>query len=327
MVNNSNLLDVKDLELSFFTDYGEVPAVRGVSFYIKKGESLGIVGESGCGKSVTVSSILRLIPSPPGKIKNGEICFGGKDLTKISEKEMRSVRGNQISMIFQEPMTALNPVISIGKQVAEAIHIHQGLSKDEAFKEAIKLLKLVEIPSAAQRAKEYPHQLSGGMRQRVMIAMALSCKPKLLIADEPTTALDVTIQAQVLDIIRKMRDEFGTSVLFITHDIGVIAEICSRVIVMYSGEIVESGEIKDLFANPLHPYTQGLFASIPKLDHEEKRLHVIKGMVTDPLLPPTGCYFHPRCPKATELCKREAPQLRLVGEEREVACHYVEGCK
>lgn len=321
-VTNNTLLEVKDLAVSFFTDNGEVPAVRGISFDMDEGESLGIVGESGCGKSVTVSAIMRLLPSPPGKIMKGEIWFKGHDLLKLSENAMCDVRGDEIAMIFQEPMTALNPVQTIGHQIAESLRLHMHMNSKEASSRAVELLKLVEIPSPEMRANSYPHQLSGGMRQRVMIAMALACKPKLLIADEPTTALDVTIQAQILDLLRRMRQEFGMTLLMITHDLGVIAEMCDRVIVMYAGVAVEYGEIKELYAHPYHPYTQGLFDSIPRMNEDVETLHVIEGMVSDPLDPPSGCYFHPRCPYCTEHCVEDAPKLRNLGDGRLVACHY-----
>lgn len=321
---DSELLRVKDLEVSFFTDSGEVRAVRGVSFGLGRNEALGIVGESGCGKSATVSAIMRLLPVPPARIKEGSVSFEGTDLLKLPEREMLKVRGNRISMIFQEPMTALNPVMTIGDQIAETMLIHQKISRAEAKEKAVRLLKLVEIPSAEKRAQDYPHQLSGGMRQRVMIAMALSCDPDLLIADEPTTALDVTIQAQILELLKKMRNEMHMSILLITHDLGVIAEMCDRVIVMYSGKIVEAGDIKTIYARPMHPYSKGLFASIPRMDQDVEKLHVIKGKVCDPLDPPPGCWFSPRCPYCQEKCTREEPGLATLPDGRQVACHFVE---
>jgi len=321
---DNTILDVKDLKVSFYTDNGEVPAVRGVTFDLRKGESLGIVGESGCGKSATVSAIMRLLPIPPAKIKDGTIMYEGVDIAKTPEREMLRIRGAKIAMIFQEPMTALNPVMTVGSQIAEAILQHNKISKTEANQKAVELLKLVEIPEAEKRAASYPHQLSGGMRQRVMIAMALSCQPEILIADEPTTALDVTIQAQILDLLRKMRKETGTSILLITHDLGVIAEMCERVIVMYSGRIVEKGDIIPIFEHPMHPYTEGLFNSIPRMDQDVEELHVIKGRVSDPLDPPSGCWFHPRCPYCRDKCKEIEPELRTMQDGREVACHFAE---
>ncbi|NMB46337.1 MAG: ABC transporter ATP-binding protein [Firmicutes bacterium] len=314
------LLDVRGLKTYFYTEDGVVPAVDGVDFAINRGETLGIVGESGCGKSVTSLSIMRLIPDPPGKIIDGEIVFEGSDLLKRTEAEMRKIRGNDISMIFQEPMTSLNPVFTIGNQIMEAIVLHQNLDKGAAREKAIEMLRLVGIPSPEKRVDEYPHQLSGGMRQRVMIAMALSCNPKLLIADEPTTALDVTIQAQILDLMRHLRDEFGTSIMLITHDLGVIAELAERVVVMYAGKIVERADVKPLFGDPMHPYTLGLLGSIPKLTEQQSRLQVIDGVVPNPAFMPEGCRFHPRCKEAREICKAEQPELIQLKPGHEVAC-------
>jgi len=314
------LLEVRGLKTYFYTEDGVVPAVDGVDFALNKGETLGIVGESGCGKSVTSLSIMRLIPDPPGKIVDGEIIFEGSNLLKKAEAEMRNIRGNDISMIFQEPMTSLNPVFTIGDQIMEAIILHQRLSKADARKRAIEMLRLVGIPSPERRVDEYPHQLSGGMRQRVMIAMALSCSPKLLIADEPTTALDVTIQAQILDLMRKLRDEFGTAIMLITHDLGVVAELAERVVVMYAGKIVEQADVKPLFGNPLHPYTVGLLGSIPKLTEQQERLQVIEGVVPHPAFMPKGCRFHPRCKEAREICKVEEPELMEQEPGHLVAC-------
>ena len=297
------LLSVRNLKTHFYTEDGIVPAVDGISFDLERGGTLGIVGESGCGKSVTSLSIMGLIPSPPGKIVDGEILFEGRDLTKLSEAEMRKIRGNEISMIFQEPMTSLNPVFTIGNQIMEAIMLHQKLDKAAARKKAIEMLSLVGIPSPEKRIDEYPHQLSGGMRQRVMIAMALSCNPKLLIADEPTTALDVTIQAQILDLMRDLQKELGTAIIMITHDLGVIAELVDQVVVMYTGIIVERGDVETIFANPQHPYTQGLLASIPRLDMDVERLQAIPGSVPTPGNFPKGCGFHPRCPYAKDICE------------------------
>ncbi|NLM38507.1 MAG: ABC transporter ATP-binding protein [Firmicutes bacterium] len=315
------LLSVRNLKTHFYTEDGIVPAVDGISFDLERGGTLGIVGESGCGKSVTSLSIMGLIPSPPGKIVDGEILFEGRDLTKLSEAEMRKIRGNEISMIFQEPMTSLNPVFTIGNQIMEAIMLHQKLDKAAARKKAIEMLSLVGIPSPEKRIDEYPHQLSGGMRQRVMIAMALSCNPKLLIADEPTTALDVTIQAQILDLMRDLQKELGTAIIMITHDLGVIAELVDQVVVMYTGIIVERGDVETIFANPQHPYTQGLLASIPRLDMDVERLQAIPGSVPTPGNFPKGCGFHPRCPYAKDICEaKRPPAFKADGEGHYAAC-------
>ncbi|NLK08465.1 MAG: ABC transporter ATP-binding protein [Firmicutes bacterium] len=314
------LLEVKGLKTYFYTDDGVIPAVDGVDFTLNRGETIGIVGESGCGKSVTSLSIMGLIPDPPGKIVDGEILFEGADLLNKSEAEMRRIRGNEISMIFQEPMTSLNPVFTIGNQIMETIMLHQHLNKTEARKQAIRMLQLVGIPSPEARIDEYPHQLSGGMRQRVMIAMALSCNPTLLIADEPTTALDVTIQAQILDLMRELRDEFGTSIMLITHDLGVVAELAEQVVVMYAGKIVERADVKSLFVDPLHPYTLGLMGSIPKLTEEQERLQVIEGVVPNPAFMPEGCRFHPRCQEARDICRQEEPPLLEHKPNHEAAC-------
>lgn len=314
------LLEVRNLKTYFYTEDGVVPAVDGVDFSIDKGTTLGIVGESGCGKSVTSLSIMGLIPNPPGKVVDGEIIFEGEDLLKKSEAEMRRIRGNDISMIFQEPMTSLNPVFTIGNQIMEAIILHQGLSKSDARDKTVEMLRLVGIPSPEKRVDEYPHQLSGGMRQRVMIAMALSCNPKLLIADEPTTALDVTIQAQILDLMRKLKDELGTAIMLITHDLGVVAELCEQVVVMYAGKIVERGDVETIFAEPTHPYTLGLLGSIPKLNETQRRLQAIPGVVPNPAFMPEGCRFHPRCRYATEECRNQEPELMDLGGGHEVAC-------
>ncbi|HEY3316227.1 MAG TPA: ABC transporter ATP-binding protein [Bacillota bacterium] len=314
------LVEVRNLTTLFKTEEGLVTAVDDVNFRIGRGETLGMVGESGCGKSVTSLSILRLIPSPPGRIASGVVMFDGKNLMDMTEAEMRQIRGNRISMIFQEPMTSLNPVFTVGDQIAEAIVLHQKVKYREAMERAIEMLKLVGIPLPERRVKEYPHQLSGGMRQRVMIAMALSCNPKLLIADEPTTALDVTIQAQILDLMRRLRREFGMSILLITHDLGVIAEMAERVVVMYAGQIVEESPVTDLFDEPLHPYTQGLLRSIPRLDSGRERLHVIEGIVPNLIELPPGCRFWPRCPEAFDHCKAETPTLLPDRPERLVRC-------
>ncbi|AUW94023.1 MAG: ABC transporter ATP-binding protein [Sulfobacillus thermosulfidooxidans] len=315
------VLDVKNLSTYFFTEDGPVKSVDQVSFYIDSEETLAVVGESGCGKSVTSLSIMQLIPSPPGKIVGGEILFQGEDLLKKSPDEMRKIRGNQIAMIFQEPMTSLNPVYTIGDQIAEAVILHQKLDKRKAWERAVEMLREVGIPSPEKRAHEYPHQMSGGMRQRVMIAMAMSCNPSLLIADEPTTALDVTIQAQILDLMRKLKREFHTAIMLITHDLGVVAEMADRVVVMYAGKIVEESPTVDLFREPLHPYTQGLLESIPRLDQPtSEKLHVIDGTVPNPLHLPKGCTFAPRCPKAMDVCREKAPTLTAVSEGRKVSC-------
>ncbi len=306
---NGALLDVRDLRTYFRTDEGLVKAVDGVSFRVDPGRTLGVVGESGCGKSVAALSILRLIQSPPGEIAGGEIIFKGRDLLGLTEKQMRRVRGNEISMVFQEPTTSLNPVFTCGDQIVEAIVLHQKLSKKAAKERAVHMLKLVGISSPEQRVDEYPHQLSGGMRQRVMIAMALSCNPSLLIADEPTTALDVTIQAQILELLSELRNELSMSVIVITHDLGVIAEIAHSVVVMYAGRVAEYAEVGPLFESPQHPYTVGLLRSMPRLSETRERLKVIPGAVPNPLDFPAACRFHPRCPLAVDQCRAEEPPL------------------
>ena len=326
MSDSEPLLEVRNLVTTFHTDDGELRAVDGVGFDIQQGETVGLVGESGCGKSVTSLSILRLIPSPPGKIASGKILFEGKNLIDLSEREMRSVRGNQISMIFQEPMTSLNPVYNVGAQIVEAIRLHQKKSRKEAHERAVELLALVGIPSPKTNAGAYPHELSGGMRQRVMIAMALACEPKLLIADEPTTALDVTIQAQILELLKKLQDQLKMSVLLITHDLGVVAEYTDRVVVMYAGRVVERAPVKDLFARPKHPYTKGLLESIPKFgaSHERRRLPTIEGMVPSLIHLPRGCRFADRCGMVIDLCREKEPDLIDVGPERLSRCHRAE---
>jgi len=321
------LLEVKNLKTHFFTHEGTVKAVDGISFRINQGETLGIVGESGSGKSVTALSVMRLIPHPPGKIVNGEICFEGKDLLKLDDKEIRKIRGKKISMIFQEPMTSLDPVFTIGHEIIEAIRLHQGLKKEKAQKKAIEILKIVGIPDVEKRINNYPHELSGGMRQRVMIAMALSCNPTLLIADEPTTALDVTIQAQILRLINDLKGKFGASVMLITHDLGVIAEMCDHVAVMYAGHIVEHTDIYTLFDNPLHPYTKGLSKSIPRLDLEVENLDAIPGIVPNLLDLPSGCPFHPRCDFCFKKCMEEMPELIEIENSHLVKCHLVKRSK
>lgn len=317
------LLEVKNLKTGFKTDEGSFLAVDDISFTVEKGKTLGIVGESGCGKSVTSLSIMRLIPNPPGNIVGGEILFNGRDLLKLSEDEMRKIRGNDIAMIFQEPMTSLNPVFTIGNQIGEAIALHQkGLSKAEVRAKTIDMLKLVNMPEAEKRVDEYPHQLSGGMRQRVMIAMALSCNPSLLIADEPTTALDVTIQAQILDLVRRLQRELQASMILITHDLGVVAETCDDVAVMYAGRIVEYGSVEDIFYRPKHRYTKGLLNSIPHFEtgHRRERLETIKGLVPSPLNLPKGCRFADRCPAVTDECRAKDPVLLPFGAKHFAAC-------
>lgn len=318
-MSEENILEIKDLKTSFFVDDFEIKAVDGVSFKLPKGKTIGIVGESGSGKSITALSILRLLDHP-GKVTGGEIIFKGQDLTKLSNKEIRNIRGNEISMIFQEPMTSLNPVYTIGQQIRETLKVHQGLGKEKGTQKAIELLKLVGIPSPESRVKQYPHELSGGMRQRVMIAMALACNPDLLIADEPTTALDVTIQAQILELINDLQDRLGMSVIMITHDLGVVAETCDYVAVMYCGKVVEYQDVKSLFKNPRHPYTIGLLNSIPRHDIDVDELEPIKGTVPSPTEMPKGCRFAPRCPFATDLCAEELPSLDHVEGKSEVRC-------
>ncbi|MGI5966886.1 ABC transporter ATP-binding protein [Anaerotruncus sp. AF02-27] len=315
-----HLLEIHNLRTCFHTERGLLPAVDGVSLHIDEGEILGLVGESGCGKSITSMSILQLVPKPAGEIMGGEILFEGADLLKLGPKEICRVRGNQISMIFQEPMTSLNPTMTCGRQITEALHLHEKRSKKEAMARAVELLRLAGIPNPEQRVKEYPHQLSGGMRQRVMIALALACSPKLLIADEPTTALDVTIQAQILDLIKQIRDEFGMSILLITHELGIVAETADRVIVMYAGKIVEEAKVRPFFAKPLHPYTADLLCSIPRLDERQERLHVIEGSVPNLIDKPEGCRYHTRCHEACDRCRRQEPPLFKVEGERHVAC-------
>jgi len=318
----SDLLSIRELEVSFFTDEGIVKAVGGVSYDVPQGRTVAVVGESGCGKSVTSLAILRLIPSPPGKINAGQILFRGEDLTKASEKRMRQIRGNEIAMIFQEPMTSLNPVYTVGRQIAETIEQHQKLSENQVYERVIEILKLVGISDPQRRVNEYPHQMSGGMRQRIMIAMALSCNPSLLIADEPTTALDVTIQAQILELLRDLQRKTNMSILLITHDLGVVAENADDVVVMYASKIAEKATAAELFNNPLHPYTRGLLSSLPKLGSKQKRLATIDGSVPDPLHFPAGCKFHPRCPicHGDQRCLTTEPQLREITPGHFAAC-------
>ena len=323
-IKSQSLLKIEDLSVHFFTDRGVVPSVNNINYEILEGETLGLVGESGCGKSVTAHSIIRLIPQPPGKIVNGRVMFKGEDLTKISDHRMREIRGNEIAMIFQEPMTSLNPVFTVGDQIVEAVTLHTEKDDDEARELAIEMLRKVGIPSPEMRIDEYPHQMSGGMKQRVMIAMALSCNPSLLIADEPTTALDVTIQAQILELMAELQQESNMSVLMITHDLAVVAEVCDRVVVMYGSKIVEIARVEELFRNPLHPYTQGLFASIPNVEEDKPRLTPIPGFVPNPMNFPTGCKFNNRCPHSTERCMIEEPTLEEIGEGHLVSCHLVD---
>lgn len=321
------LLDIRNLKVSFLTDKRLYTAVNNVSFNVNPGETLGVVGESGCGKSVTSLSVMGLVPNPPGIIENGEILFEGEDLLKKSEAQINRIRGNEIAMIFQEPMTSLNPVYTVGNQIAEVFQAHQNLSKKEAKEKAVEMLRLVGIPAPEKRVNDYPHQLSGGMRQRVMIAMALSCRPKLLIADEPTTALDVTIQAQILGLMKKLKKEFGMAIMMITHDLGVVAEMCDRVIVMYSGRIMEQADVRTIFKNPLHPYTEGLINSIPRLDQHKTRLNVIEGTVPNPSEKLMGCSFHPRCPYATDICRECEPELKELFPGHKAACWSPLGIK
>ena len=315
------LLEIRKLKTYFFTEEGVARAVDGMDLTIHKGQTLGVIGESGCGKSVTALSILQLIPQPPGRIVSGEILFDGQDLLKKPLSEIRKIRGNDISMIFQEPMTSLNPVYTIGNQIMEPIRLHQGFGKGDAREKAIEMLHLVGISSPEKRVDEYPHQLSGGMRQRAMIAMALSCHPQLLIADEPTTALDVTIQAQILRLIKTIKDEIGMSVMMITHDLGVIAEISDEVVVAYAGMAVEYADVKTIFSRPCHPYTRGLYESIPKLtDERSRKLAALAGVVPNPLDFPSGCRFHPRCPFCKEVCRNQEPGMVTSGPAHWVRC-------
>lgn len=320
----NTILRVNDLVTTFRYGKKDIPVVNGVSFEVHEGEILGIVGESGCGKSVTSLSIMRLI-NPPGKIAQGEILLGDTDLTKVPANKLHRLRGKDIAMIFQEPMTSLNPMQTIGRQIAEAVLLHSDVTKQQAWEKAVEMLGMVGIASPEKRAKAYPHMLSGGMRQRVMIAMALSMNPHLLIADEPTTALDVTVQAQILELIKKLRDEIGMAIMLITHDLGVISETCERVIVMYAGEIVEQAPIRELFSHPSHPYTQGLIASVPRMKQTEKLLHTIPGMVPGVQDMPEGCRFAPRCSRAQERCMKEKPPTFAVNDGHYAACWLCAG--
>ncbi len=320
------LLTVEGLKTHFFTPTGVVKAVDGISYDVREGETLAIVGESGCGKSVGALSIMRLVASPPGRIVDGRVNFDGIDLLAISEQQMRTIRGNRIAMIFQEPMTSLNPVLTIGKQITESLELHLKMEGAQAQQRAVELLEMVGIPDAPSRLKQYPHQFSGGMRQRVMIAMAMSCNPRLLIADEPTTALDVTIQAQILELIKDLSAQLGTAVIIITHNLGVVARYADRVNVMYAGKIIERGTALDIYENPQHPYTQGLLDSVPRLDEDRKqRLESIEGMPPDLMELPSGCAFRPRCRFAVERCSEEIPPLMAVGDGHTAACWVTAG--
>ena len=315
------LLEVRSLQTYFFGDQGTVKAVDGVSFDVQEGETLGLVGESGCGKSVSALSILRLIPSPPGEIIGGEIIFEGRDLLGLSDEEIRQVRGNRIAMIFQEPMTSLNPVLTIGRQIAEPVEVHRNMPLKEALEKAKELLGKVQIADSGTRIRDYPHQFSGGMRQRAMIAMGLGCNPRLIIADEPTTALDVTVQAQLLELLKNLTRDFSMALIIITHNLGVVARYADRVNVMYAGKIVEKGSAHDIYENPVHPYTIGLMASVPQLDQDvKKKLVPIRGQPPNLANVPPGCAFHPRCDYAVDRCRREIPELVPVGVNHEKAC-------
>lgn len=323
MAEQEKILEVKNLKTSFTTNRGKVTAVDGVSFCVHKGEILGIVGESGCGKSVTSQSIMRLYDEKRLADYEGEIIFDNKQLLQLKENEMEKIRGNEISMIFQDSLSSLNPVFTVGDQIAEALKIHQGLKKEEAMEKAVEMLKLTGIPAPKQRVLNYPHEMSGGMRQRAMIAMALACQPKLLIADEPTTALDVTIQAQIMDLIKNLNKEFNTGIILITHDLGVVAQTCQRVVIMYLGQIVEEGATEDIFKRPLHPYTMGLIKSIPTLaTKKDEELFMIKGTVPSLSQVPTGCRFCARCPRATKECQENSPELTTVNETQKVRCFH-----
>ena len=325
MSTSDHLLDIQRLKTYFYTLEGTARAVQDVSFFMDEGETVGLVGESGCGKSVSALSVMRLIKNPPGKIVDGQIFFEGSDLLKLSERQMRSVRGARISMIFQEPMTSLNPVYTIGHQISEMFMIHKRVNKKEGRQRAVETLRQVQMPSPRKRVDEYPHQLSGGMRQRAMIAMAMACNPKILIADEPTTALDVTIQAQILDLMLQLKEDFGAAVLIITHDLGVVAEIAQRIVVMYAGRVVEEGTTRDIFENPKHPYTRGLLKSVPKLGERSRkgrtRLVEITGMVPSLYDLPQGCSFHPRCSHAMDICRKTPPKFVDLGGIHRMRCY------
>lgn len=317
-----SLLEIKNLTIHYVTDDAVIRAVNGVDLTIEKGETLGLVGETGAGKTTTALGVLRLVPDPPGRIISGEIRYDGADIMSLREQDMRKIRGNEISMIFQDPMTALNPTIRVGEQIAEVIRLHSRCSAAEATKKSVEMLEMVGI--RAERSTDYPHQFSGGMKQRVVIAMALACKPKLLLADEPTTALDVTIQAQVLDMMNELKVQLGTAMLLITHDLGIVAETCDKVAIMYAGEIVEYGDLEQIFEHTAHPYTKGLFNSLPSLDKHVERLMPIRGLMPDPANLPRGCRFHPRCPYADQLCSTEEPPIKLLGEGHLCRCHHCE---
>ena len=320
-MGQERILEVNDLHVSFDTYSGEVHAVRGVSFHLNKAEVIAIVGESGCGKSVTAKSIMKLIPMPPGRIKKGNIVFDGTDITNFTKKQMEAIRGSEIGMIFQDPMTSLSPTMLVGNQIAEGLIQHQRLTKRQAHEKAVDMLKMVGIPNPDKRAKQYPHEFSGGMRQRVMIAIALACNPKVLIADEPTTALDVTIQAQILDLMKELKKQIDTSVILITHDLGVVAGMAERLMVMYAGKIVETGYLEDLFYNPKHPYTWGLLKSIPRLDSENKEALIpINGTPPDLFAPPQGCAFAARCKYSMKICYMLQPEMEDCGEQHQAAC-------
>ncbi len=327
MATQDTVLQVTNLKTYFYTEEGLVPAVDGLDFTLKKGETLAIVGESGCGKSVTSLSILRIVPSPPGKIIDGQILYRGEDLLQKSEKEMRAIRGNEISMIFQEPLTSLNPVFTIGRQISDILRLHQGMNKAQAHQKAVEMLGKVRIPSPEKVVNDYPHQLSGGMRQRVMIAMALACNPGILIADEPTTALDVTIQAQIMHLLGELKEGQDTSIILITHDLGVVAQIAQNVMVMYAGQAVEYADVRSVFKDPLHPYTVGLLKSLPVLGEEKDSLYSIKGNIPSPKDYPEGCRFSPRCEKVCQRCHKEPPPLFDLPDGRRVRCWNYEGGK
>jgi oligopeptide transport system ATP-binding protein len=315
------LLEVRELATRFHTMDGIVHAVNGISYSLEEGEALGIVGESGCGKSVSVLSVMGLIPDPPGKIVNGEVLFKGRDLIRLNEREMQKIRGQDIAMIFQDPMTSLNPVLTVGRQISEALIVHLGMSQAKARQRSVNLLGMVGIPQPEDRYRDFPHQFSGGMRQRAMIAMALACRPSVLIADEPTTALDVTVQAQIIDLVKDLRDQFGMAVIWITHDLGVVAGLVEKLLVMYAGFIVEKGDVDDIYAHPRHPYTFSLLQSVPRVDRsKDEKLATIPGLPPDLLGLPPGCPFTPRCRFSVDRCRQENPQLELVGTEHSIAC-------
>lgn len=317
-MSEENILEIKGLEITYEVEEGTVRAVNNIDISLGKGKTLGLVGETGAGKTTTALAVLRLVPDPPGVIKNGEIFLEGKNIFNYTEKDMELIRGDQVSMIFQDPMTSLNPVLTVGDQIAEVIMIHQSLNKKQAYEKAKDMLELVGIPG--DRAGEYPHQFSGGMKQRVVIAIALACNPKVLIADEPTTALDVTIQAQVLELMKNLRDKYGTSMILITHDLGVVAEVCDEVSIMYAGKIIEHGNLVDIFDNHKHPYTEGLFNSLPNIEDKGEPLKPIPGLVPDPLNLPSGCAFHPRCPYAKDICKEQVPEKICMNDTHTVSC-------